>query len=254
MTEPSIVIDQIDYPLMTVAKGAFLMGTISGTNNAKSEEEEPQRKVTLPSYLMGQYPITNIQYHQFVDDTNCQTPAYVDDSRFNQPHFPVTGISWLETENFLNWLNQLTKGTYRLPTEAEWEKAARGDTGQQYPWAELVDDAIISEWDPSKGNFGNTKLKRLTAVNQYPSGISPYGCYNMAGNCYEWCWDWFHPQTYKYAPSHAPRGARDGNRKVIRGGSWNSNGKFSGRCANRAAQRPHCRLNYISFRIASDPV
>ncbi|HIC19418.1 TPA: formylglycine-generating enzyme family protein, partial [Candidatus Poribacteria bacterium] len=123
MIEPSIVIDQIDYPLMTVAKGAFLMGTISGTNNAKSEEEEPQRKVTLPSYLMGQYPITNIQYHQFVDDTNCQTPAYVDDSRFNQPHFPVTGISWLETENFLNWLNQLTKGTYRLPTEAEWEKA-----------------------------------------------------------------------------------------------------------------------------------
>ena len=78
MIEPSIVIDQIDYPLMTVAKGAFLMGTISGTNNAKSEEEEPQRKVTLPSYLMGQYPITNIQYHQFVDDTNCQTPAYVD--------------------------------------------------------------------------------------------------------------------------------------------------------------------------------
>ena len=96
MKEGSIVIDQIDYPLVTVADGGFLMGTIPGTHSSKSEEEEPQREVTLPTYLMGQYPITNIQYNQFVDATNCQAPAYIDDPRLNQPHFPVTGVSWCE--------------------------------------------------------------------------------------------------------------------------------------------------------------
>ena len=235
-------IDAIDYPLVYVPEGSFLMGTIP-TEFRKTDHEEPQREVVLAAFYIGKLPLTNAQYSQFLAEKEGYPPHFHDNPRFNASDCPIVGVSWYDTLAFLDWLNELTGKSYRLPTEAEWEKAARGADGRIYPWG--------NEWDASKGNFGEIRLKRTTPVGSYPSGVSPYGCLDMGGNVYEWCSDWFHPETYKYAPPNNPHGAADGRRKVIRGGSWVPRGEFAARCANRAAYEPTQRVHNVGFRIVS---
>ncbi len=235
-----VTIDEIDYPLVYVPEGSFLMGTIP-TAFRKTDHEEPQREVTLDAFYIGKLPLTNAQYSQFLEFNGHHFPHFHDNPRFNASNCPVVGISWYDALAFLMRLDELSGKSCRLPTEAEWEKAARGTDGRIYPWG--------NEWDVSKGNFGEMRLKRTTPVGSYPSGASPYGCLDMGGNVYEWCSDWFHPETYKYAPADNPGGAADGRRKVIRGGSWVPRGEFAARCANRAAYEPTERVHNVGFRI-----
>ena len=217
------------------------MGTIP-TPFRKTDHEEPQREVTLDAFHIGKLPLTNAQYSQFLEATEQNPPHFHTDSRFNASDGPVVGVSWHDAVEFLMWINERSGNSYRLPTEAEWEKASRGTDGRIYPWG--------NEWDVSKGNFGELRLKRTTPVGSYPTGVSPYGCLDMGGNVYEWCHDWFHPETYKYSPAVNPGGASDGRRKVIRGGSWVPRGEFAARCANRAAYDPTVRVHNVGFRIA----
>ena len=236
-----MTIETINYPTIAVPEGPFLMGTIP-TELRKTDHEEPQREVNLDAYYIGKYLVTNAQYAQFVETTGCVPPRFHTDPRFNSPNFPVVGVTWHDAQAFLEWLNDLAGEWYRLLTEAEWEKAARGADGREYPWG--------NEWDASKANSSESRLKQLTPVGSYPDGVSPYGCYDMAGNTYEWCADWFHPQTYQYSPTRNPQGPVDGRRKVIRGGSWIAQGKFATRCANRAACEPIESLHNLGIRIA----
>ena len=235
-------IDEIAYPLVYVPEGSFLMGTIP-TEFRKTDHEGPQREVTLDAFYIGKLPLTNAQYSQFLAEKGGYPPHFHDNQRFNASDCPIVGVSWYDALAFLDWLNELTGKSYRLPTEAEWEKAARGTDGRIYPWG--------NEWEVSKGNFGEIRLKRTTPVGSYPSGVSPYGCLDMGGNVYDWCSDWFHPETYKYSPANNPGGAADGRRKVIRGGSWVPRGEFAARCANRAAYEPTQRVHNVGFRIVS---
>ena len=238
-----MLIEELNYPLNSISAGAFTMGTIP-TGLRKTDPEEPQRSVTLDAYAIGTYQVTNTQYAQFVEATRYPPPLFWTDERFNGEHFPVVGVSWYDATNFLTWLCTVTGETYRLPTEAEWEKAARGTDGREYPWG--------NTWDASRANTSESKIKKLMPVGSYPQGVSPYGCYDMAGNAYDWCSDWFHAETYKYSPSDNPMGAVEGRRKVIRGGSWQPRGEFAARCANRAAYEPMRAVHNVGFRIAID--
>ncbi len=236
-------INILNYPLVKIPAGPFTMGTYP-TGMRKTDPEEPQRTVTLDAYAIGIYHVTNSQYAQYVKETGYQQPLFWGDERFNGVDYPVVGVNWYDATYFFEWLNKITGVAYRLPTEAEWEKAARGTEGREYPWGNI--------WDASKTNTSEAGIKKLKPVGSYPNGMSPFGCYDMAGNAYDWCSDWFHIDTYKYSPADNPMGAVDGRRKVIRGGSWQPRGEFAARCANRAAQEPARANHNIGFRIAID--
>lgn len=236
-------INTLNYTLVHIPAGPFTMGTYP-TGMRKTDPEEPQRSVTIDAYAIGIYHVTNAQYAMFVKETGYHQPSVWGDDRFNGIDYPVVGVSWNDVNMFLDWINNATGETYRLPTEAEWEKAARGTDGREYPWG--------NTWDASKTNTSESQLKKLTPVGSFPDGISPFGCYDMAGNAYDWCSDWFHIDTYKYSPMENPMGAVDGRRKVIRGGSWQPRGEFAARCANRAAHEPISGSHNIGFRIAID--
>lgn len=238
-----MLIQELNYPLVQIPAGSFTMGTYPD-GIRKTDSEEPQRSVTLDVYAIGKYHVTNRQYAEFVEATGYNPSFYSGDERFNVKDYPVVGVSWYDAINFLEWVSNLTGFTYRLPSEAEWEKAARGIDGREYPWGNV--------WDASKANTSETRLKRLTPVGSYPEGISPFGCYDMGGNAYDWCSDWFHAETYKHSPADNPMGAVEGRRKVIRGGSWLPRGEFAARCANRAAYEPIRVVHNVGFRIAID--
>jgi iron(II)-dependent oxidoreductase len=236
-----ILIAPIDYFLIYIPEGPFLMGTLP-TGRRKTDHEEPQREVFLDAYYIGKYPATHAQYAQFVEAAGYPPPRFYDNPRFNRADCPVVGVTWYDAQALLEWLNALTGEAYRLPTEAEWEKAARGVDGREYPWG--------NEWDAAKANTSESRLKRTTPVRSYPDGVSPYGCHDMGGNVYEWCSDWFHPMTYQYDRRTNPTGPEEGRRKVIRGGSWVARGEFAARCANRAAYEPTEAAHNVGIRIA----
>ncbi|MDE0503177.1 MAG: SUMF1/EgtB/PvdO family nonheme iron enzyme, partial [Candidatus Poribacteria bacterium] len=181
----AVTIDEIGYPLVYVPAGSFLMGTVP-TPYRKTDHEEPQREVTLDAFYIGMLPLSNAQYWRFLAAKGHNLPRFHDSPRFNAPDCPVVGVSWYDALELLKWINELCDNYFRLPTEAEWEKAARGTDGRIYPWGDV--------WGVSNGNFGEVRLKRTTPVGSYPSGASPYGCLDMGGNVYEWCTDWFHPE------------------------------------------------------------
>lgn len=190
------------------------------------EDEGPARMIYLSAYYIDKYEVSNAQYIEFIKATDYPAPAYWDHHELNQPNQPVTGVNWYDANAYCHWANK------RLPTEAEWEKAARGPAGSIYPWG--------NELDYSKANFqkGKTGQKHVTApVDAYPEGKSYYGVYNMAGNVFEWVQDWYDPDYYKKSKDvRNPKGPQfgikigtagtylnqqvTGKKKVIRGGSW----------------------------------
>ncbi len=185
-------------------------------------DEGPAHMVMLDAYLIDKYEVSNKQYAEFMKATQHAAPAYWDDPRLNKPDHPVVGVNWYDAKAFCEW-----KGK-RLPTEAEWEKAARGPSSSLYPWG--------NEFDPTKANFG--KLHEATMpVNSNPQGASYYGVFNMAGNVFEWVADWYDPFYYgRHETSVNPPGPvypiwlggtgtyvdrlTVGEKRVIRGGSW----------------------------------
>ncbi len=185
-------------------------------------DEGPAHWVLLSSYYIDTYEVSNEKYGQFMRATGHPAPAYWDDPRLNGPSQPVVGVNWFDAKAFCEWEGK------RLPTEAEWEKAARGPDGLQYPWGNTFDSRNV--------NYG--KLHDATMpVDSLPSGTSPYGLHHMAGNVFEWVGDWYDPDYYaKWSFFTNPSGPASpvwlggtgtyvdrltvGEKKVIRGGSW----------------------------------
>ncbi|MDA0692865.1 MAG: SUMF1/EgtB/PvdO family nonheme iron enzyme [Nitrospinae bacterium] len=190
------------------------------------DDEGPAQMIYLSAYYIDKYEISNAHYTEFIKATDYPAPAYWDHRQLNQPNQPVTGVNWYDANAYCHWANK------RLPTEAEWEKAARGPGGSIYPWG--------NELDYSKANFakGKTGQKHITApIDSHPEGKSYYGVYNMAGNVFEWVQDWYDPNYYKTSKDISnpagpqiggepgitgtyPDGLAAGKKKVIRGGSW----------------------------------
>lgn len=194
--------------MVLIPAGEFLMGS------EDYDDERPRHRVFLDAYYIDRYEVTNGLYRRFLDATATAKPPFWNDPSFNAPQQPVVGVSWARADAYCGWAGK------RLPTEAEWEKAARGPDGRRYPWGD--------QWDRARANSKDTNLGRTMPVGSYPTGASPYGVHDMAGNVYEWVADWSALDYYGRSPSRNPPGpasddrqvAVTGGRKIVRGGSW----------------------------------
>jgi len=190
------------------------------------EDESPARMIYLSSFYIDKYEVSNANYKEFMRSTDHAAPAYWDHRQLNIAHHPVTGVNWFDANAYCRWNRK------RLPTEAEWEKAARGPAGSIYPWGNKLD---YEKANFSKGNTGKNMV--TTPADSYPEGKSYYGAYNMAGNVFEWVQDWYDPDYYKDTmnvrnvkgpdvgiklgvPGKYDVKIKFGSKKVIRGGSW----------------------------------
>jgi formylglycine-generating enzyme required for sulfatase activity len=175
-------------------------------------------------------------------------PFFWDDPERNAPNLPVVGVTWYEAEAYCNWLSEITGQKFRLPTEAEWEKAARWDQGRLWPWGD--------EWDPDKCNSADGKLGGATPVGMYPSGASPYGVLDMVGNVWEWCADWWDGDAYKKRQGQDvrdPTGTPSSPARVMRGGAWDLNRGYC-RAAARSGAGPVDFDDGLGFRVVRAPV
>ena len=224
-----------DVEWVDVDAGEFLMGSDPAVDPDAYEEEMPQHPVYVDGFRIGKYEITNAQYAQCVRATVCEKPA--DLAFYSDPNYadhPVVYVSWYDAQTFCEWIGG------RLPTEAEWEKAARGMDGRVYPWG---DDSPTSEL----GNFGHN-IGDTTPVGRYsPQGDSPYGCADMAGNVWEWVADWY--GDYSSEAQTNPTGPETGYYKVLRGGGWGFFWSYV-RVAYRRDFNPDLRYYYVGFRCA----
>jgi formylglycine-generating enzyme required for sulfatase activity len=220
--------------MVRIPAGEFQMGTsdeeiqwlLENTDWAKDwhergifKREQPQHSVGLPAFEIGRYPVMNSEYRAFVRDTEYRPPSHWEGDSYSEElgDHPVVNVSWNDAVAYCQWLSEKTGRNYRLPTEAEWEKAAGwdGQAGKRwrYPWG---DDFDSEKCNTAEGGSGNT-----TPVGQYsPAGDSPYGAVDMAGNVWEWCQDWFAQDYYQHSPSENPPGPEKGDSRVLRGGSW----------------------------------
>lgn len=204
-------IEENGMEMVLVPAGEFTMGSSDEDEDA-GDDEKPAHWVYLDAYYIGKYPVTNAQYRRFTEDTGHPEPESWGDDDFNSDKQPVVGVSWKDAVSFCRWMSKKTGREYRLPTEAEWEKAARGTNGRKYPWGDEAPDSTLC-------NF-NDEIGKTTEVGSYPQGASPYGCQDMAGNVWEWCNDWYDEDYYKRSPQRNPQGPSSGGYRVLRGGSW----------------------------------
>jgi formylglycine-generating enzyme required for sulfatase activity len=193
--------------MIYIPPGEFLMGT----DDKAFQKSRPQRKVYLDGYWIDQTEVSNAMYARCATAGACRAPihseqvnlAYTSPAHANDP---VVYIRWEDAQNYCRWAGR------RLPTEAEWEKAARGTDGRDYPWGNTPPTANYLNFDDNIG--------APVPVDRYPSGASPYGVLNMAGNVREWVADWYSASYYRYAPLRNPTGPTSGEYKVLRGGSY----------------------------------
>ncbi len=178
-------------------------------------------------------------------------PFYWDDPQWNANNLPVVGVSWFEAEAYCKWLSSVTLENYRLPTEAEWEKAARGSDGGLWAWGNTWNAAYANTSDDAVEN----KMEHTSPVGMYPQGHSPYGAEDMIGNVWEWCSDWYAEDTYQKRSGQEvkdPPGPEQGNTRIVRGGSWHNN-RSDARCASRLGLAPDNFNDFIGFRLVRSP-
>jgi len=219
-------------PMVQIPAGEFQMGSNG------YDEEKPIHTVYLDAFYIDIYEVTNAQYKKFMKATKHGKPEYWKDRKFNKPDYPVVGVSWEDAKAYAEWAGE------RLPTEAEWEKAGRGGlVGKYYPWGDnqTHDDANYS------GTDGKDKWENTSPVGSFaPNG---YGLYDMAGNVWEWCADWFSSNYYANSPKSNPKGPNSGSERVCRGGSWNYNLGFVDHLVNNLSVAGRNRLNPMDNRI-----
>ncbi|MBN2548374.1 MAG: SUMF1/EgtB/PvdO family nonheme iron enzyme [Anaerolineales bacterium] len=239
-----------------VPAGRFLMGSTPEQvqraihemgRGSWLEPEQPQHTGELSEYWMGKYPVTNQQYQAFVQAAGRTPPKHWEGGKIpsGKEQHPVVYVSWHDALAFCQWASQAAGQPIRLPTEAEWEKAARGTDGRTFPWGEALPDE-------KRCNF-NDNIKDTTPVGQHsPQGDSPYGCADMAGNVREWCADWFDEGEYARRGQtivRDPQGPHRGEHRALRGGSYSSYAS-NARCASRDKSGPNLGYDHHGFRVA----
>lgn len=224
--------------MLYVPAGQFSMGSEDGDS-----DEKPVHTVTLDAFWIDRTEVTNSMYAQCVAAGACQAPDlkkfylrrnYYSDAVYAD--YPVIYVSWKHAQAYCAWAGR------RLPTEAEWEKAARGVNANIYPWGNTAVDGNLLDYN---NNVGDT-----TQVGAYPSGASPYGALDMSGNVWEWVNDWYAATYYQVSPASNPPGAASGSYRVLRGGSWKDD-SGNVRASDRNWVNPDSILNTLGFRCAS---
>lgn len=266
------------YPgqMVYIPAGSFLMGN-NGSEPYSYSNEFPQHSVYLSGYWIGKYEVTRGEYRAFMNAGGYSNSAYWSSAGWSwkgsrtQPSYwaaqqdwyggqpftqtdnhPVVGVSYYEAEAFCNWAGG------HLPTEAQWEKAARwtGSYPRVYPWGNTWDQERCNNWYDTNPAGGGQYRYQTAPVGSYPSGVSPYGCHDMAGNVWEWCRDWYGSSYYSQTPTGGwsnPQGPSSGSSRVLRGGSWVSYGGYvvsSYRCAYRYGSGPYGIWSSFGFRVA----
>ena len=283
-TEDSNPNEEVKKPslenMVLIPAGEFLMGS---SEDEGAFDEHPQHKVYLDAFYIDKYEVTNAQFKEFVEATGYVTDAerkgygevwnpkadspnlrlHTFDVNWRCPHawlytesrphpkawenyniedkmdYPVVQVSWNDAQAYATWAGK------RLPTEAEWEKAARGNDGKKWPWGSKFDLNIGSV--TIHANIGSDGP---LPVGCFPTGISSYGVYNLAGNVQEWVADWYAPDYYSCSQRDNPKGPDTGQFRVIRGGSWRHFKSYQVLSANRAYQVLDYSSNFIGFRCA----
>ncbi len=225
----------VGMEMILIPAGDFLMGD-------EDQSDNPRRTVFLNSYLIARHPVTVQQYMTFVKATRHRVPltplwGWKD-------HHPIVNVSWEDALHYCLWATMQSGRAVMLPTEAQWEKAARGPNGRRYPWG--------SDWDNSrlhcsKKSYGDANSTADTRA--FSNGASSYGVLDMAGNVWEWCSDWYDNTYMKMAPSYDPGGPDTGTVRVLRGGSWYIIGEEFFRCAYRHWFTPLDRYKGTGFRV-----
>ena len=234
--------EQDPVAMVTVPAGMFQMGSPEGTGGT---DEHPQRTLYLEGFAIDQVEVTNAQYRRFVKATGHKPPPnpYGKGPLFSVKgieHLPVVQVTWHDASDYCQWAGK------RLPSEAEWEKAARGTDGRLFPWGNEPPT-------PTHANFGHDweDLKTLHPVGSHPQGNSPYGVSDMAGNAREWVLDTYDQDFFQTAPDRNPRGPEQGVLKGIRGGSWH-HGSNDIRAAMRGKGGFALKTDGTGFRCARD--
>lgn len=223
--------------MILIPAGEFLMGS-ADTDQTGSSDERPQHAVSLDAYYIYKTDVTVAQYRKFCEATGRPMPkpptfGWGDD-------YPMIGVNWDDANAYAQWAGAA------LPTEAQWEKAARGTDGRQYPWG--------NEWDPVKCRWAKSDEKpHPVPVGGVSTDISPYGVLDMAGNIEQWCADWYGKDYYQQAPAQNPTGPEDGTARVLRGGCWMDSNPLVFRAATRKKASPTLRSGRVSFRCAMLP-
>lgn len=202
--------------------------------------ETPLHKVYLDGYWIGKYEVTYVQFDRYCKETKREKP---DDEGWGRVNRPVIYVSWYEAAAYCQWLSNKTGLQFNLPTEAQWEKVARGNDLRKYPWGRREPDKSLANFS---GNIGKT-----APVGSYPSGASPYGLLDMAGNVWEWCSDWYEAVYYKNSPLKNPDGPNSSSYRVLRGGGWYDYARNL-RCAYRGCYWPSFRCVFLGFRLRQD--
>jgi sulfatase modifying factor 1 len=249
-------------PMVLIPAGEFLMGSYEGYDN-----EKPVHTVNLNDYYMDKYEVTNAQYKKFMDSTTHNAPYWWDDPKYNASNQPVIGVTWEDATVYAMWAGK------RLPTEAEWEKAARGKLEWKlYVWG--------NDWPPPKnsGNFADDTLYKIEGppqcvvpcpdlkytIDGYDDGYAytapvgkfapnGYSLYDMDGNVEEWCADWYSKDYYANSPKDNPKGSSSGYARIFRGGSFASCLSDGLRVSYRNGHYPPNQGNAtLGFRCAMD--
>jgi len=231
----------LEPALVRIPESSFLMGSDNG-----QDCERPIHRVRIDEFLLAATQVTNAEYECFLRATSTPLPPFWQDANFNHPQQPVAGVSWHEAKQYCAWLTSQSGRTFRLPTEAEWECAARGGLEQkQFPWGDEPPQSL-----PNYATRWQTGPER---VAQYAPNA--FGLYDIGDNVHEWCSDWYDPNYYAISPVRNPQGPEESPmrpaRKSSRGGSWRHHIKVA-RCSARSSIPPEFQYADYGFRLASN--
>jgi formylglycine-generating enzyme required for sulfatase activity len=228
--------------MILIPAGEFLMGSDPHKDRYAEDNEQPQQTLYLPGYYLAKAPVTNAQYAAFVQATGHQQPKHWEGGkppRAKEDH-PVVYVSWYDAVAYCNWLAEVTGKPYRLPSEAEWEKGARGSDGRVYPWG--------NRWGKKRCNSEEGSKGDTTPVGAYPEGASPCGLLDMAGNVWEWTRSI--TKEYPYDPEDGREDLEAAGSRVLRGGAF-LNCEWFVRCAYRLRDFPDYRGRDYGLRVAA---
>ena len=233
---------KLTEPVMVrIPEGWFSMGCAAGR-----DDEMPVHRVWVDALELAAYQTTNVEYARFLETTRHPKPLclprFWDDPNFHHPDQPVVGVSWFDAVAYCEWLSRASARNYRLPTEAEWERAARGGSEDSlYPWGNCEPEQV-----PDYSQRWKTAPE---PVGLYSSNA--YGLFNLGDNVHEWCSDWYAADYYSVSPERNPQGPSVGIRRASRGGSWRHHIKVT-RTAARSSIPPELKYADYGFRVARD--
>lgn len=225
--------------LVALPGGRFWMGDDGGRS-----DERPAHEVVLAPFRVARTPVTNAEYGRFLAAAGHEPPRFWHIAAFAAAAQPVVGVSWQDAVDYCAWLSSELSARYRLPSEAEWEYAARGGRrGMDYAWGS----------EPPA--IGGVSLAQVSQTAPFAAGFSPpngYGLLDLGFNVHEWCVDWYDPGYYQCSPQLNPYGPAQGERRSSRGGAWRHQIKVC-RCAARSSLPPGFHYNDYGFRLFADP-